>query len=174
MKIAGGFKSLQEISELVTKLSKKVKATKADIPTFGHSIDFGYSHVEVDENGYHYVTVERGKEIQRLTTAELEELLFHIFDDVTSEIARRFETKNRESGRDSRRSYFAKQEELLTQLLPIWGARSHERHETILKDNPFDDNAVVRAQLCKTFQDEGMSGQRAWELACEKYPLPIT
>ncbi|MEW6982123.1 Imm63 family immunity protein [Colwelliaceae bacterium 6471] len=92
---------LSEIRVKVEKLGKLIGANQHQLPTYGKSRDFGYSHVEVDKLSYHLVTVERGQELERRSTAEFDELLYYIFLDATSDIAGNFELKNRIEDQDS-------------------------------------------------------------------------
>lgn len=160
-----------EISSIVSTLAIKLGIEKTDLPTYGSSRDFGYPHIEVDENGYHFVVIERGREIERQTTRDLDELLYIIFEFSTSEIARQHELSNRKKNADPRRIFFAKQEELLTKLNPEWGARRQIEHKKILIKHPFDDYASERVLLFKKFSKKGMSNEEAWKLACKTYPV---
>jgi len=67
---------LETIRKKIKDLAQKVNAPKDSLPTFGSTRDFGYPHIEVDKNGYHYVVVKRGKEYERNTTQDLDELFY--------------------------------------------------------------------------------------------------
>ena len=164
--------TLSQVKYKVEQMAKIIGASKGALPTFGHSEHSGRPHVEVDSNGYHYVVAERGQEYQRHTTADLDKLLYDVFQKVTSELASKFELQHRVDNKDSRRIMFERQEELLSQLNPAWGERRKREHEQILKHHPFDDYASLRARLSKELRDQGKSAEVAWKMACERYPLP--
>ncbi len=140
------------------------------LPTYGYSRDFGYPHIEVDANGLlHYVIVERGEELERKTTNELDELLYLIFASVTFSMAGKFEVKNRIEDKDSRRMMFAKQEELLCILSDAWRQKEKEEHQRILERCPFDDLAGLRAIYCGQLRQQGYTESDISKLAYEKY-----
>ena len=142
------------------------------LPTYGCSIDGAHPHIEVDGRGMHFVVVERGQELERKTTSDPNELAFWVFQSVTFDMAVAFELRNREEGKDNRRMMFAKQRELMELIDSTWRKRLEMYHEQVLKKYPFDDSAVARARHCKELRDSGTNSEKAWVLACAKYPLP--
>jgi Immunity protein 63 len=132
--------TLAEIEAEVRRRAATVGAGEDGLPTYGRTEDFARPHVEVDGRGYHYVVVERGRELRRDTTRALDELLSWIFGDVTFSLASRYEVANRVAGVDTRRLLFARQEELLAMLSPAWSERMRQRHAAILRDHPFVDD----------------------------------
>lgn len=170
---AGGteFKSLEELEQIVARLGRLIRAQKSDLPTMGQSTDFAHPSVEVDANGYHYVVVERGREIRRETTNDLDQLLFWVFEDVSFSMAIKHLRTPNGANRDQRRVYFARQVKLLGELKPEWAEAIGRKQAKILEQFPFDDFASTRARYCKQLRDEGLSNEDAWQAACEKYPL---
>lgn len=65
----------------------------------------GSPYVEVGE-AYYFIVEERGIELERRKTIDLDELLYWVFDGVTFTVASTFETRNREPNKDSRRLLF--------------------------------------------------------------------
>lgn len=135
---------LSEIRAKVEELGKLIGANQHQLPTYGKSRDFGYSHVEVDEVSYHLVTVERGQELERKSTTEFSELLYYIFLDATSDIASNFELKNRIEDQDSRRIAFAKQIELMHALSSDFGQKVELYLSKILEKHPYDDELIKK------------------------------
>jgi hypothetical protein len=166
--------TLAEIKTKVDALAEKIGASGYALPAYGYSEDFARPHIEIDSRGYHYVVIERGQEQSRLTTHDLDELLYIIFSDVTFGLACDYELAHRIETQDVRRIIFRHQLELLMRLKPEWGQREIERHKEILSRHPFDDMANIRATLTKKLRDKGHSADAAWQMACEKYPLPDT
>jgi hypothetical protein len=155
--------TLSEIKEKVDCLAKKVSVSGYYLPTYGHSEDGARPHIEVDACGYHYVVVERGQELKRFITSDLNELLYQIFEAITFSLACDYELKHRIENQDSRRIMFQHQIKLLSQLSKEWSVREIQQHQQILCEHPFDDLASTRAKF---------SAQVGWKAACEKYPLP--
>lgn len=156
----------------VDRLAAKIDATGDLLPTYGDSDDTARPHIEYDLHGYHYVVHERGQEGKRVTTTELEELLFHIFRGVTFSLALRYQSKHRIEDQDFRRLLFKYQESLLFMLSPLWAEIEAREHAWLLRQHPVDDQASSRADLTRSLWEEGFAHEIAWEKACEKYPLP--
>jgi hypothetical protein len=157
-------KSLAEIQNEVCQLAAQIGAPAKLLPTYGKTEDGARPHIEVDSKGYHYVVVERGEELERITTHDFDELLYHIFESVTFNLAIDYELAHRIENRDCRRLNFGHQIELLSKISSAWAERESRRHKEILRQHPFDDNSDVRVRLSK---------QVGWAKACEKYPLPV-
>ena len=158
-------KSIADIKVEVDKLAAIIGASGYHaLPTYGRTEDFARPHIEVDSRGYHLVVIERGQELERFTTHELDDLLYHIFQSVTFSLAMDYELAHRIETQDCRRIGFQKQVELLAQLSQRWADREAAEHKRILQEHPFDDQSAIRARL---------SSQVGWKKACEKYPLPL-
>jgi len=138
--------TLAEIKTEVDRLAGVIGASAGLLPTYGVSRDGAYPHIEVDARQYHYVVVERGAELERHSTAVLDELLERIFKDATFSLSMKYELAHRDPARDCRRMLFAHQVELLAQLSATWAAREQQRHQDILRTHPFDDQAGLRAK----------------------------
>jgi hypothetical protein len=153
-------------------LAAQIRAPADLLPTYGYSIDGAHPHIGVNAHGYHYVVMERGQEINRVITNELDELFYNVFKDVTFDLAVKYELKHRVENQDSRRLIFKLQVGLLSRLSPEWGEIKAQEHERILEQHPYDDQATIRADLAKTLRGRGLSPEEAWQMACEEYPLP--
>ncbi|HYY56938.1 MAG TPA: Imm63 family immunity protein [Pyrinomonadaceae bacterium] len=163
--------TLSEIRTEIDRLAARIDASGYVLPTYGRSEDGARPHIEVDARGYHYVVVERGQELERLTTSDLDKLLFNVFESVTFSLASKYELAHRIEHQDCRRILFRRQIELLSMLSPHWGERQARSHEQTLRQHPFDDHASIRASLTKEYRDQGYSPEVAWSMACELYPL---
>jgi Immunity protein 63 len=133
------FATLPEIKAEIDSRAALLGASANMLPTYGVSRDFGYPHIEVDSAGYHYVVVERGQELKRITTPQLDELLYTVFESIAFSLAGRYEVNHRIKGEDCRRLMFGYQVELLAMLDPTWAARCAAKHRQILEKNPFQD-----------------------------------
>lgn len=163
--------SLSDIQKRVDELAAAINAPLDLLPTYGYSKDFGYPHIEVDENGLlHYVVMERGQELDRKTTGDLNTLLYWIFSGVSFSMASAYELKHKVENKDPRRILFQKQEELLGVLNEEWRQKEHEAHKKILEQYPFDDLASVRATYCAQLRQQGFAEKEIQKLAYEKYP----
>jgi hypothetical protein len=166
------FLTLREIKAKVDQLAEIIGASQDILPTYGSSNQTGHPHIELGSQGYYYLVLERDTVCDRLITVDIDELLYKIFANVTFELAQKYELSHRIKNQDSRRISFEKQVEYLSMLSSQWGERESREHEQILKQHPFDDYASVRATLTKELREQGNSDEFAWNMACEKYPLP--
>jgi hypothetical protein len=145
-------KLLAEIKDEVTRLAQVLGASGNDLPTYGHTRDSAHPHIEVDDQSYHYVIVERGQELERKSTSDFDELLYWVFEDTTHNLAFAYELKNRIEDQDCRRIAFPKQVELLGLISPHMAARQANEIEKILAVAPYDDeptravNRMLRSQ----------------------------
>ncbi len=130
---------LKEIESKVNELSRIIKADPKLLPTYGYTEDFAHPHIEVDDKGMHFVVIERGQEIYRKTTNNIDKLLYWIFESITFSISSDFELKNRNKREDFRKIMFSKQEELLGLIKSEWKEFKKKEHNEILKKYPFDD-----------------------------------
>ncbi len=114
-----------------------------DLVTFRVSRHDGTPHIQVDRlapHPYAFVVCERGSELERQSTSDLDTLLYWVFDTITFTMASDFELAHRISGEDSRRQLFAKQLALLGALSPDWSARRADHFDATLKRHPFRDD----------------------------------
>ena len=148
--------SLNFVRKRVQELSQKIAAPEGHV-LIGESRGDGTPNIEIlgdyefvrgiqgtpisrsVEKSFAFVVNERGIEYERRITTDLDELLYWIFEVITSSMASDFELRNRMEEQDSRRLWFAKQEELLGLLNPKWQDRIKIHHAEILKDHPFVD-----------------------------------
>lgn len=158
-------KSLADIKAEVDRLAAIIGASDYHaLPTYGRTEDFARPHIEVDSHSYHFVVVERGQELERFTTFELDDVFYKIFQNVTFSLAIDYELAHRIETKDSRRITFQKRVDLLAQLSQSWADRQSAELDQILQKHPFDDQSGIRARL---------SAKVGWKKACEQYPLPL-
>jgi len=161
----------KKIKKQVEKFADLISAPLNSLPTYGYSRDMAHPHIEIDRLGrLHYVVIERGHENKRLTTKDLDELLYWIFDSITFSMASGYELKNRIENQDSRRLLFTKQEELLGIINPLWKNKNQIKNQRILEKYSFDDLALLRATYCRQLRKQGLNESEINKLAYEKYP----
>lgn len=68
-----------EVSGMVDKYAAVIGLSAVALPTYDHGDGTGRPHVERDGDQYAWVVQEAGQELERRTTADLDELLFWIF-----------------------------------------------------------------------------------------------
>jgi hypothetical protein len=130
--------SLADIQSRIEDLARRIDAPPGDLPTYGQSEDGARPHIEVG-NEYYFVVVERGSELRRSSTKDLDELLYWVFSGVASKMAGQFELRNRRHGEDTRRQRFPRQIQLLNALSPAWAEKEEARLAEILSRHPFRD-----------------------------------
>jgi len=136
--------TLSALKEQVDTFGGLIQAPQHLYPTYCRSADGALPHIELDGSGtFHFVVVERGRELERQTTAVLDDLLFWIFDTITFSMACTFELANRNYSQDFRRVLFAKQEELLGRINLNWQKRKQTDHDLTLARHPFTDGVFT-------------------------------
>lgn len=135
---------MKRLESDVHRMAKIIDAPAEGLPTFGPSRDGGHPHIEVDDAGLHYVVEERGEELERHSTHEPGELFYWAFEAVTGRMAFQHELHRRKPGRDPRRIAFAYQLDLLERLNPRWALRRGLEIESMLREHPYNDEAVRR------------------------------
>ncbi len=132
----------RHIRKKVKELASKINVPDNLLPYYKYSNGEQSPLIEIDKNGnFHYVLIERGKEFERKTTENIDELLYWIFSSITSLMAFEYELKNRIEEKDFRRIAFDKQIELLSVLNENWSKKEHEKHLQILKFHPFEKDS---------------------------------
>lgn len=134
-----GLLLLEAIRDEVQRLAAELQAPDLELPSFGRSDQDGRPHIEVGDT-YDWVVCERGSELERRRTRELDELLYWSFQSATFSAAVEWELHHRVEGRDPRRLLFQRQHELLARLSPAWAARRDAELELVLRENPYDDD----------------------------------
>lgn len=114
---------LDRIKREVDRLARVVDAPERSLPTYGQSEDMARPHIEVAGPHMSWVVVERGKEWERRTTDDLDELLYWIFRSVVSEMSSKFAATHAVEGKEFRYPMFRKELELMGTLSPAWRSR---------------------------------------------------
>jgi hypothetical protein len=138
-------KNLQDIEIDVAARANRIGAKRDDLPTYGRSRDFGYPHVEIEAERYHYVIVERGTEIDRRSSADYDDLLYWIFRDITHGLAFAYEMMHRVEDQDCRRIAFPRQIELMRRIDADMAKRLELEIAGILEHWPYDDEPTKAA-----------------------------
>lgn len=164
---------IKEIRLRVVELGKLISAPQSYLVVPDQPTSDGTPYVEVINDEYHYVSADRGMEISRRVTSDVDQLLYWILKRASSAMASNFEFKNRIENKDTRRIKFSKQIEIIGKLSPSWAHLMSMEIEEILKSAPYDDLSSERVKYCKKLMVAGISNDDAYKKACEKYPLPI-
>ena len=97
----------------------------------------GSPHIEYIDGKFHFVVTERGTEFERITNLSTGDVLYLLFDGITQHMATTYELQNRKQGIDGRSVWFPYQENLMSELNPVWGKKLKAEHESILVEHPF-------------------------------------
>jgi len=125
--------------DLRKRLETELKKIDGDIgllPEINNSNDIAKPFIEIDRYGYNYVCRERGEEIFRKIPFDIDELIYEVFDNLTFEMATKWEVKNRRENEDFRLQMFVKHVDLMTRINKDFGVRLNNRLQRILKFEP--------------------------------------
>jgi hypothetical protein len=125
--------TLSAVEAIVEALGKQIDAPTYLLPSFERNEDGARPEVRVDGAGYHFVVIERGKELQNKAFNVLEDLLKEIFESITFSMALDYEVRHRLANQDFRIILFAKQVELLTKLDATWAALCRSKADRLLE-----------------------------------------
>jgi len=131
------FLNLDEIKGKVNDISLLIEAPEELLPTYGISRDFAYPHIEIDEIGYHFVIVERGEELNRKTSKDIDDLMYWVFESVTFSMASDYELKHRVENQDSRKLLFKTQLDMIGKISEKFAERLQAEFDQILKVAPY-------------------------------------
>ena len=95
-------------------------------------------------DGYRYIIEERGMIFEERKTKDVNLLMYWLMRSIIFNMACCHELGNRESQRDPRRIIFAKELELFEIINKSWRQLKKSELDEILKNNPFDDEAMKR------------------------------
>lgn len=90
-------------------------------------------------NEYHIVFTEKGKIRSDIITDVEREVLWNVLEILSAKIIIDFAMRNREKGKDFRRTLFAKEKEIFSMFGKDFEKRKNEEIEDILKRNPYND-----------------------------------
>lgn len=135
--------SLPEIKCEVESIATKPGASIDQLPTYGNCSDFARPSILVDDFGYYYVVSERGGELERMTTNNVDEFLYKVFYSVAFTIASNYELNHRIENQDSRRIIFKKWAELMGLISPDWKRRCEKEINSILSEHPYSQSLNI-------------------------------
>jgi len=111
----------------VKRIASVLGAPSQLLPTVGHLNGGEGAHIEVDYYGYHYVVMERGVEVDRHFTIDLDDLLFYTFENVASELANQVLRSSIEATDRSADVHHLTKLQMLGWLSPAWRERARRR-----------------------------------------------
>jgi len=79
--------TLPQIEGKVREFASIINAPEDFIPTFGYSKNSGLPHIEISDEYYHLIVLEKGERISEKSTKDPDELLFMIMHTITLSMA---------------------------------------------------------------------------------------
>ena len=148
----------KEIQEKLHFFIKKINGDIKLLPEINKSNYNAKPFIEIDRYGLNYVCYEREEELFRKLPSGVDELIYLVFDDITSKIALDWEIKNRKNNEDSRRGWFSKSIELMYLLKNEFGVKKETEIKTFLKTHKFNDK-IKRCSNCFYFNVDEFESQ---------------
>ena len=125
--------NINQIRQQIRTYGAMIDAPPQMLTVFIQPQGDGTPFVVVEEDGYRYIIEERGMIFEERKTKDVNLLMYCCY-----------ELANRESQRDPRRIIFAKELELFEIINKSWRQLKKSELDEILKNNPFDDEAMKR------------------------------
>ena len=101
-----------ELHELMIDIIRIIDGDERRLPKTDSYVGLADLRIEIEPSGYEYIYSERGMESFRYLAMDLDDLLYHVFKDIT-----------RDMSSDSGQVKLKEQSELLTRLSPNWAER---------------------------------------------------
>ena len=101
-----------ELDQLMKDIIKVIDGDERRLPKTDSYLGLSDLRIEIEPRGYEYIYSERGMESFRYLAIDLDDLLYHVFKDIT-----------RDMFSDSGQVKLKKQSELLTRLRSNWAER---------------------------------------------------
>jgi hypothetical protein len=133
---------LKHLQSKYDRLAQRIKPCIAEYSFLTERRDDGSPHVEYANDEYHYLVTERGLELERRCTPDINEILYWMIYDLTFWMGVAFELKNRIEGPDVRRVIFARQLELIERADHAMADRLERQIAETLSKNPFIDHKL--------------------------------
>ena len=131
-------RSLLEIQQIIHKLARPINPPAKAMPTYDNFRYDGTPNIEVGDSVYYYrAFAEHGELAINRQTANLAELLYWVFEDITYSMAYEFAEKHRTLSSDFRKIYFDHQLDLLEKVNPEWKVQRQKEIEEILVNAPY-------------------------------------
>lgn len=131
--------SFNEIQEKVYEYGSIINAPKEALKIFPSPQPDGIPYIQTNDNEYFYIVEERGVELERRRTINIDVLLYWIMSDIIFILASQYEIKYRIEGVYNRRLIFKKEVELFRILKSDWGDVTEARINKILEEAPYND-----------------------------------
>lgn len=109
------------------------------MPAHRQRHDDGSLHLEFPAGRYAVVATERGQEVSRRETSDIDELLYWLFASAAWSRGWAYELAHRHPTQDSRRIAFATTLDAIGQISPVWRTRMCDEQALILAEHPFRD-----------------------------------
>lgn len=132
---------LKQLQIAYNALCQRIDPMEGEYTILTEREDVGVPHVEFENGQYHYIVTERGLDLSRRSTADINEILYWMLYDLTFWMGSAFEFKNRVEGPDCRRMMFAHWLEQMQKADQAMADRLKLDIERILAENPFVDHA---------------------------------
>lgn len=130
----------QQVQDIVNDYGRKIGLSTNDVILRKKPSGFGEPHLEISGGYYHYVICERGSELTRKSSRDVDDFIYRFFETTTSMIASEYQQQNTVIGEDQRIICFHKQIELMTQLNHEWGRKKEADITETLKNFPYSVN----------------------------------
>ena len=136
--------TILQLQEKVYKMGEKIDVNKDSelYPYFCQESDIDNRGISVyiNDEGYNYLSMERGHINEHIVSKNIDDIVYVIFDSITFTFAKEYELKNRKMDEDFRRQLFRKQLELMRCISTKYAEILESEHNHYLEISPFRDS----------------------------------
>jgi hypothetical protein len=132
-------RSLIEIQQLIDKLALQISPPTNIMPTYDNLKHDGTPNIEIGDSLYYYRAFDRDTVSLNRQTDNLANLLYWVFEDITSTMASNYVREHRDPQINSRKVRFEHQLMLLDKINHEWKELREKEIEEILKNSPYEE-----------------------------------
>lgn len=125
--------SSAELRQILETNFAKISSDLHLLPEINNSNSNCEPFIEIWQNAYYYICLERGKDVFRKQTTDLNELIFMVMENLTFKMALDWAKLQPKSNSDLRIPAFAKQVELMKTINLDYGDRLNASLQKIIK-----------------------------------------
>lgn len=130
--------SIHEIQDEYAKLAARWSLEDTALPIGSTPTDDGRPHLQFSDDGFvSLVVTERGQELSRKNSKDIDEILYWIFEPMAYSRAWDYELKHRVGDADSRRVVFPRALDEIGKISKDWREKMRAEQFEILEKNPF-------------------------------------
>jgi hypothetical protein len=164
----------QELKDKLSSYARMLDIPEEVLPEYDTYSYEGTSYIEYKDGLYHLAAMERGQDIIRQTTPDMDQMAFWVFRNISASIAADYASDHSPGDQDPRRFAYEKQKVMLTLLNPGWASKIAQWQAGQLEHYPFDDFYHQRQDYQQEILDNGEAEKSARLMRFSDSDAPVS